>query len=455
VDRPGTFDRLTRWERFGLVCLFAVVALFGCLVEIRTTFRSRRMGDLNCYLRPAWAIRTGGNIYQILDDCGWHYNYPPLLAILMTPLADAPAGADRAGMLPYSVSVAVWYVINVACLALGVHWLARALEERAADPRVRWQPAGCRGWWALRVLPVLACLVPIGHTLMRGQTNLVVLLCLCGMTVALLRGRNGRAGWWLAWPICIKVYPAFLLLYPVVRREWRFLGGTAAGLLVGLVLIPVVALGPIRTRDYYVEYYRVTLAPGLGIGDDLSRSGELTHITSTDSQSLLAALHNNLHPDRATRPSDASATLRMVSYLIGGLLTAISFWATGRKRTPAGPDIPLILGALILNMLLLCPVCHLHYFCLGLPLVMGLLASAWERRPAPQLGWPLACLLAASIIFIVLPNLPGLGMLLRERGCALCSALLLWAAAVVCLRKRSQDASSSLSPVSAPERAAA
>jgi hypothetical protein len=305
------------------------------------------------------------------------------------------------------------------------------------------------------MLPVLACLVPIGHTLMRGQTNLVILLCFCAMMAALLRGRSGRAGWWLAWPICIKVYPAFLLLYPVVRRDWRFLGGAAAGLLVGLVLIPVVALGPARTRDCYRDYYRVTLAPGLGVGDDLSRSGELTHITSTDSQSLLAALHNNLHPDRATRPSDASPTLRMVSYLIGGLMTAVTFWAAGWRRTPSGPDILLVLGALVLNMLLLCPVCHLHYFCLGLPLVMGLLASFWERRPAPQLSRPLAGLLAANIVLMILPNLPGLGMLLRERGFALYSALLLWAAAVVCLRKRTRDAGSSVSPASAPGRAAA
>src|SRR5262249_24509112 len=143
--------------------------LFGCLVEKRTAFLSRRMGDLNAYVRPAWAIRTGRDIYQIRDDSGWHYNYPPLLAILMTPLADAPAGEDRTGLVPYSVSVAIWYALSLVCLALGVHWLAGALEQSSSDPRVSDQPAGCRRWWALRVIPVLACLVPIGHTLMRGQ----------------------------------------------------------------------------------------------------------------------------------------------------------------------------------------------------------------------------------------------------------------------------------------------
>ena len=129
----GPVERLSRWERCGVIALLVAVVVFGAVVEKRTVFLSRRMGDLNCYLRPAWAVRTGADIYQLRDDCGWHYNYPPLLAILATPLADAPAGADRTGMIPYAVSVGLWYVLSVVCLGLGIHWLATALEERAFD----------------------------------------------------------------------------------------------------------------------------------------------------------------------------------------------------------------------------------------------------------------------------------------------------------------------------------
>ena len=72
-----------------------------------------------------WAIdaRSGHQI--------WHYHYPPLLAVLAAPLADAPPGADRSGLLPFAVSVALWYVLSVGCLAAGVHALASALEPRA------------------------------------------------------------------------------------------------------------------------------------------------------------------------------------------------------------------------------------------------------------------------------------------------------------------------------------
>lgn len=434
MNSAGPVERLSPWERYGVIAFLLAVVVFGALVEKRTVFLSRRMGDLNCYLRPAWAVRTGADIYQLRDDCGWHYNYPPLLAILATPLADAPAGADRTGMIPYAVSVGLWYILSVVCLGLGVHWLASALEERAFDLQGRSQPRGGRQWWTLRLWPVLVCVVPIGHSLMRGQVNPMVVMCFCATVAALLRGRSGRAGWWLAWPICIKVYPAYLLLYPLVRRDGRFLLGCAAGLLVGLVLVPLAAFGPQRTLTYYAEYSQVTLAPGLGIGADPSRSGELTHVISTDSQSLLATLHNTLHLDRAHRPADASPALRGLSYLLGGLLTAVTLWAGGWRRRLQGADVPLYFGALILVMLLLCPVCHLHYFSMAVPLVMGLRA-AWQGGMAPRLGWGPAALLFANVLVNLLPNLPGLEVL-RDLGITTYMALLLWGLAVFLLWKR-------------------
>src|SRR5207248_10948640 len=135
----------------------------------------------------------------------------------------------------WAVSAAIWYVFNVLCLALAVHWLATALERTLAVPGLSDQPRGCRRWWALRVLPVLVCLVPVGHTLMRGQVNLQVLALLCGTAAASLRGRPFRAGLWLAGAICVKIIPAFLVLVPLWRRDARLLAGCALGLFLGLV----------------------------------------------------------------------------------------------------------------------------------------------------------------------------------------------------------------------------
>src|SRR5438067_8442573 len=118
-----------KWQRVTLWSLLAVVLLFGTVVEYRSAFLKRRMTDADVYFRAAWAYRTGKDIYEVTDTNGWHYNYPPFLAIAIAPLANPPPGADRTGMLPYPVSVAVWYLFAVGCLAIGVHQLASALAR--------------------------------------------------------------------------------------------------------------------------------------------------------------------------------------------------------------------------------------------------------------------------------------------------------------------------------------
>jgi hypothetical protein len=428
-------DRPLKWERWALTLLVMLVVLFGLLVEFRSAYLSRRMGDLGCYLRAAWAVRTGADLYQVVDNNAWHYNYPPFLAILMVPLADPPAGADSAGMIPYPVSVALWYVFSVACLALGVHRLAQALEEQWAERGTPRPPAGSRLWWAMRLIPVAACLPTIGHSLMRGQVNLLVLALLCGMIGAVLRGRSTRAGVFLAIAASIKVYPLFLLAYPVWRRNGRMLAGCALGLALALGVVPLVTIGPRRTVEYYAEYYQVTLAPAMGIGEDRSRAAELTKITATDSQSLLAALHNTLNPDPWQRPEDAAPELRHIQLAVGVLMTLLTLLAAGWRRPLDGSAVLLLFGALVLVMLLLAPVCHLHYFSLTLPLFMGLLARRWEQFRSDYAGAAFLCLVGANVVANIVPHLPGLEVL-RDQCLTTYMALLLWSVSLVVLWRR-------------------
>jgi hypothetical protein len=418
------------------VLLLVALAAFGGLVELRSAFLSRRMGDLGVFLRTAWAVRAGEDIYQVADDNRFHYHYPPLFAILLTPLADAPPGADRTGMLPYPVTVALWYCLNLLFLALAVHWLASALEQAAADPAVRTQPRGSQRWWALRVVPVLVCLPPIGHTLMRGQVNLLLLLLLCGMAAAVVRGRRAQAGLWLAGAICLKVIPAFLLLYPLWRRDGRCLAACTLGLLVGLGVVPLAVFGPELTLAYYQEWADVLVRPGLGAGDDPSRALELIDVTATDSQSFQAIVHNSLYPDPVTRPRQVGPVVRLAHWLTGGMLTLLTLVAAWRGRRDATGQV-LFLGSLVLVMILVSPVCHLHYFCLAVPLVTGLLAAAWEGKATLAPGPALVLLFAGNVIANSLPHVQFFQRL-RDDGVAAYAALLCWLAGVVLLRRRSR-----------------
>jgi hypothetical protein len=406
-----------------LVALAAATVAFSFVVEFRSVFLHRHMTDLQVYLRAAWAARTGGDIYAVTDDNHWHYHYPPLPALLAMPLADAPPGADRTGLVPFWLSVAVWYWLSVACLLAGVHVLASAVEPGAGP--------GTPRWWALRFWPIMACLPPIAASLMRGQVNLMLLALLCGAGAALLRGRPWRAGLYVAAAVCLKVIPAFLLVYPLWRRDWRCLGGCAVGLLLGLALLPAAWFGPARTAAYFAEWYDVLARPALGSGDDHARDKELIHVTSTDSQSLGATIHNTLYLDRATRPHELDAPVRLAHWLGGALMAGLTLLAFGRRGGHRLRPL-LLLGALTLVMVMVSPVCHLHYFCLALPLVMGLLARDWEARGSMRPGAGLVALLAVNFVINALTHLPDTD-LTRDLGLAGYTTLLLWLAAVVVL----------------------
>lgn len=451
---PVHFPGLRRWHRLGLVALALAAVAFGVVVEVRSAFLRRPMTDLQVYLRAAWAVRAGENLYDVLDDNEWHYHYPPLLAIALTPLADAPRGAaPLAAGIPFAVSAALWYAFGVGCLYLSVHALAAALEATSGGPA---PPAGSRRWWTLRTLPALVCLPSIAATLVRGQVNLLLLALLCAMTAAALRGRSGRAGLWLAAAICLKLIPAFLLVYPLWRRDWRWLAGCAAGLVVGMGLIPAAVLGPARTVAYYREWTDVLIRPALGRGDDQSRAKELIEATATDSQSFVVLMHNTLHMrevllrgrpplsdgldqwlvwERITRPEQPDPPTRLAHWVLGGVLTGLTLLASGWRR-PDPHRALLGLGCLTLLMPLLSPVCHLHYFCLAVPLVTGLVWHAWDRPEVgptgSRVGLGLAVLLVVHAVGNTLPRLPGLD-LLRDLGLATYVSMLLWLAATVVL----------------------
>jgi hypothetical protein len=421
------------YERLGIWLFFGCVVVFGAIVEMRSAFLTSRMTDLDVYLRAAWAVRTGRDPYAITDDRGWHYHYPPLFAIALIPLADPPPAQSRGGMVPFKLAVAVWYVLNLLLLAFAVNNLASALE-RAVAGRSGIPPPGCRSWWSLRLLPVLVCIAPIGVAMERGQADLLLLALLCAMIGAILAGRSFAAGWWLAGAICLKLFPLYLLVYPLWRRDRRLMASCALGLALGLVLIPAAFFGPAKALSYAQEWNQVLIQPALLGGADRSRAGELLDINATDNQSFVALIHRwrNLgetigvpRPSRS-RPLEPWATT--AHWTIGLLLTAAALLAAGRRRRGSPIDEELFLGSLVIIMVLSSPVSHLHYFTLTVPLAMGLVMTSRNGAVYPQRKslWLLAAFAAAS----ALPLIPGLEAL-RDLGLASFGALALWCAGTI------------------------
>jgi hypothetical protein len=329
------------------------------------------------------------------------------------------------GELPYAWSVAVFYLLNVLCLALAVHLLASAIENASRHPEVQATPAGCLRWWLLRLIPILICLPPLGHTLVRGQANVILLLLVCGFIAALMRGRRLQAGFWLAGAICIKIFPAYLLVVPLTRRDCRCLAGCAAGLILGLGVIPLLALGSKQTVVCYRELAEVLVGPALNVGDDGSRAKELIEATATDNQSFLVTIHNTRHLDRRTRPDVASSGERKAHLALAAFFTGLTLVAGWRHRRDQRLSLPLFVGGLTVIMILSSPVCHSHYFLLALPLVMGLLAAAWEQDRVTKLSWTLTAFMTCLVLGPGLQLVPAFEIL-KDLGIGMYAVMALW-----------------------------
>lgn len=368
----GPAARLSRFERAALGLLAFALIAFGIVVELRSALQKHRRTDFGVYARAGWAARTGADPYAIEDDRGWHYCYPPAFAAAMAPLADPPAGEPRIGYVPFAVSVAIWYLFGIACVAFAIDRFANAILPD--------EPRYSRRWWYARTGPFTVAVGAIGHTLARGQVNLLVVALVAGAFAELVRKRSFAAGLWLGAAVCIKVIPAFLALYFLMKRDRRGVLGIAAAIAIGFGIVPASVWGPDRAIDFNRKLFVSVLQPGtVGDGDQL-RAVELTNATATDSQSFQSAIHNWIHADPFSRPSVASVETKLAHWLVGGLATLailISF-----RKLESNPANDLIrLGALGTLMLHLSPVSHMHYYAFALPLVCGVWLKGMQDRP--------------------------------------------------------------------------
>lgn len=431
VSSDAGSSPLTRFEKAGLALFALLVLAFGGLVLLRSAFQNERKTDFGVYARAAFAVRTGLELYHkdTCDDRGWHYAYPPAFAIVMVPLADPFVWDDRTGYLPWWALVAIWYVLSIAFLAYSVHALANVVLPDAVR--------GSRRWWYARTVPVYLCLAGIGATLSRGQVNLLLVALLVAMFVAAMRGRSIASGLWLAVAITLKVIPGLMVLYPVVRRDWRTGFGLSIGLFVFVIALPVSVWGLDGTRETYERFVDRVLLPGSFGGGDQALARELTDMTATDSQSFQAMLHNWQHPDKATRPDKPDRATKLAHWAIGGALTLATLgvmWRRGRG-SPAAELIAF--GCLCTLMALMSPVSHVHYYAFVLPLVAGLWLQGLMDRPGAiaASGRVVAVLIAWGV-------LTGLTMLpydwtrwLRDMGIGVFATVGLWAVAITQLTR--------------------
>jgi len=272
----------------------------------------------------------------------------------------------------------------------------------------------------------------VGYTLGRGQVNFLLLLSLCGMSASLLRGKEFRSGLWLSFGACIKPYILVVLLYPLVRRKWKCVGGLAVGMLIGMVLIPVLVMGPARAARVYEDFYELRLK-GMISGKLAPSIADELHVFQGEFPTYGVSLYKALHTNPKDWPEHLPAGYSLFQTAFAGVLVILSLFAAGMRKKDFGKERLLEVlgpGAVILAVLPAISTCKPHYFALAALPVMGLIASVWERRGEASLspGWSLLLVVyCASNFFSEISRVA----FLDSGGAAPLVSLVLWSACMM------------------------
>ena len=208
------------------------------------------------------------------EDIYQRYGYPnpPIMAILLWPLAEMPPLA--AAML--------WFYLKVGMTLLALRWVFRLVErhDRPFPP------------WA-KLLATLLGLRPIMGDLSHGNVNLFILFLVVAALYAFHRGRDVSAGVVMALAICCKVTPALFVPYFAWKRAWRALAGCALGLALFLGVVPGVVLGSERNARDLASWFEAMVIPYVRDGVVTSKHNNqslpgLVYRLATDSPSYVS-----------------------------------------------------------------------------------------------------------------------------------------------------------------------
>ena len=127
----------------------------------------------------------------------------------------------------------LWFALNLAGVALGLVAIARRVDDAMGTHAVWLTP------WALAAPSVIG-------TFQAGNVQLLFLVMSAVAMLLFERRRPALGGLILGYAIASKLYPGVLVLYLLLRRDWRAIGWTAAaGAALGLVTIADLGWTPI------------------------------------------------------------------------------------------------------------------------------------------------------------------------------------------------------------------
>ena len=285
------------------------------------------------------------------------YFYSSFFALLLAPF----------GRVELSTAVALWTLVQLLGLAL---LLLPAVDFYRETPVA-----------AVVYVALLALSMPLLHNLKWGQVSTLVTGGALATLFLCRRGRPAAAAVVLALASAVKYYVAIVAFYFLLRRQWRFLLTLAVAFAVLWLVVPTVALGPRANWEFYqIVRERVAHAVTTWMAEDIN------------AQYLPSVAGRWLGTDAG----------RGLWRLVGYALFALNGLAVARLvRRGVRREAEWAFALLFLGLPLAIETSWPHYF-VYLPFAQTL---AWLalRETAGRARWPVAALLAASVVLASMP----------------------------------------------------
>lgn len=348
-----------------LFTLYIVVSAVWIIFAVEATLNAQHsFSDFAVFYAAAATLRDhSGSIYSISTiiataqrhHAAYYYHhpaylYPPLLAILLMPLAS----------LPYGVALEIWVILQLAFWAgsaalIGV-WLIRS---------------GISGHVATTIAATFGLLCwPLASGLVQfAQLDALVLLCLLLAPWLIIRGRPAWGGAALAFIAMVKVVPILLIVYYLLRGRRRVVSGA---LICGAVML-VLQLAVVGLPEF------------LAMHNILSNSA--VFVSQADNFSLLhfpvwlALIFGVSVPVGMSLPGDILVILVALVFVAVVPITRLRMVVAGMTSQVEQEQVVDLLGYAwaVCAMMLLTPLVWLHY--LGWLLVPLTLCGGYLLSP--------------------------------------------------------------------------
>lgn len=322
--------------------------------------------DFSVFYQAAARLNHGEPLYQPGVPHVLPYVYSPLPAELMRPL----------GRLPFETALKAWFFANAGCLILAV-----LLYGAAA--RLTWRNASLLGILLLVSFRFWDNTLNFGI----GQSNDMLLGLIGGMLWADSRGRWGLLGGLIVAAALFKVWMIGLLLYLLLRRQWKPALWSAGGFAVSLGLLFSV-----------IGWHEL---PAFA---RILRAAKVIQETMEVQNSIMGVAKTHLHANPFVTPllNSSAVYFAFIALGVGIVLWGLTFlWRV--LQAPSPVEARLAFGLTLASILLLLPTYENGYFVYCFPLLWTLLVSPDADAEAPaRLLSPSRLMLGGGILIYLI-----------------------------------------------------